>query len=272
MFLLFGVYTLYDIYRISQLSRIIYNHPLIVSNAALQANVSIAKMHRNMKDVVFVHSLSRIRQSVEAVNEEEKHVYQHLNIVKNNILGEEGKALENAARNLFNKWRPIRNEVIGLVYNDQRENAANITTGNGAAHVALLEKKMLGLANYARNKASEFASETEKVHSRLNVVSIFFLIVGILTSLLVAFWTLNRTKLIEKNLLESEERYRFLIENQTDPISRFKPDGKFVFVNDMYCQFFNKSKKELIGTKWEPPTVGDDTRRWSPKTGQCDKL
>ena len=86
------------------------------------------------------------------------------------------------------------------------------------------------------------------------------MIVGILTSLLVAFRTLNRTKLIEKNLLESEERYRFLIENQTDLISRFKPDGKFVFVNDMYCRFFNKSKKELIGTKWEPPTVGDDTQ------------
>ena len=258
IFLLFGVYTLYDIHRISQLSRDIYNHPLIVSNAALQANTSIVKMHRSMKDVVLFNSVSRIQQSIEIVNDEEKRVHQQLDIVKKNILGDEGKALENEARKLFDAWPPIRNEVIGLVHNDQRENAANITIGKGATHVALLEKKMLGLTNYARNKASEFARETEKVHSRLNVISIFFLIVGILTSLLVAFWTLKRTKLTERYLLESEERYRSLIENQTDLISRFKPDGKFVFVNDMYCQFFNKSKKELIGTKWEPLTVGDD--------------
>jgi len=157
IFLMFGVFTLYYIHRISDLSRTIHNHPLVVSNASLQANVSIVKMHRNMKDVALFHSSSRIQQSIEAVNEEEEQVYRHLNIVKNNILGEKGKVLENEARNLFDKWRPIRNEVIGLVNNDQREKAANITIGKGANHVALLELKMLGLTNYARNKASEFS-------------------------------------------------------------------------------------------------------------------
>ena len=145
IFLLFGVYTLYDIHRISQLSRDIYNHPLIVSNAALQANTSIVKMHRSMKDVVLFNSVSRIQQSIEIVNDEEKRVHQQLDIVKKNILGDEGKALENEARKLFDAWPPIRNEVIGLVHNDQRENAANITIGKGATHVALLEKKCLVL-------------------------------------------------------------------------------------------------------------------------------
>jgi len=258
IFILFGVYALFDIHRISRLSSTIYNHPLVVSNAAYQANLSIAKMHRSMKDVVLFHSSSKIQQSVEAVNEEEEQVYRQLNIVKNIILGEEGKALENEARKLFDEWRPIRKEVIELVHNDQREVAANITIGKGADHVALLEKKMLGLTDYARKKASLFNDETEILRSRLNIALIFFLVLGVSMSLLVAFFTLKMTSSSAKDLQKSEEQYRSLIENQTDLICRFMPDGTFVFVNDMYCKFFNKSKKALIGSKWHPIPVDED--------------
>ncbi len=178
IFLLFGLFTLYDIYRVSSLTRTIYNHPLVVSNAALQTNVSIAKMHRSMKDVVLFNSLLKIKQSIEAVNEEEKQAIRYLDIVKNKILGEEGKTLENEARNLFDEWRPIRKEVIGLVRTDQRGEAAIITIVKGANHVALLEKKMFGLTKYARNKATDFTHEAEKVNSRLNVILITFLLLG----------------------------------------------------------------------------------------------
>jgi PAS domain S-box-containing protein len=258
IFLLFGVYTLYNIHRVSDLSRTIYTHPLVVSNAALQANVSITKMHRSMMGVILFHSSSRIQQSIEAVNEEEVQVYRQLDIVKNNILGEKGKSFENEARNLFDKWRPIREEVISLVRNDKTEKSANIRIEKEANHVALLELKMLGLTNYARNKASEFTAESERIRSRLNLTSILSLIVGVLTSLFVAFFVLKWTALTETKIQESEERYRSLIENQTDLICRITADGKFVFVNDIYCQFFKKSKKELIGSKWLPLPIDDD--------------
>jgi len=258
IFVVFGVFVLYEMQRVADLNRTIYDHPLVVSNAALQANTSIAKMHRNMKDVVLFNSLSRVQESIKAVDEEEKEGYRHLNTVRDNILGEQGKILEEEARQLFDDWRIIRSEVIDSVKSNHRNIAAEITIGKGAHHVALLEEKMLGLTNYARNKASIFVEDTQKVQSRLTVTSIFFLIVGTLLSILVAFVTLKRNYLASQNLLESEARYRSLIENQTDLVCRFTPDGQFNFVNDIYCQFFSMPKEELIGSKWQPLPVDDD--------------
>ncbi len=47
---------------------------------------------------------------------------------------------------------------------------------------------------------------------------------------------------------EREARYRQIVEDQTDPVARFRPDGNLTFVNRAYCRFFNKTEGELIGT------------------------
>jgi PAS domain S-box-containing protein len=49
------------------------------------------------------------------------------------------------------------------------------------------------------------------------------------------------------SLEENEERYRSIIEGQTELICRFLPDYTLTFVNTSYCRFFRKKKRELIG-------------------------
>lgn len=48
-------------------------------------------------------------------------------------------------------------------------------------------------------------------------------------------------------LQESERRYRNVVEDQTELISRFSPDGRFSFVNEAFCRFFQRSREEIIG-------------------------
>lgn len=246
IFLLFGLFTLYEIHTAAELTRTIYHHPLIVSNAALQSNISIAKMHRSMKDVVLFKSSSKILRFVNIVNEEEKQVYRNLDIVKKRILGEKGKGLENQARNLFDEWRPIRKEVIGLVRENQREKAADITMGKGADHVTRLETQMLGLMKYARKKASDFMYEAERVHSRLNVVSIIFLVLGILTSLVVAFLTIKQTAAAEKKLQKSEAKYRQIFETNRALKLMIDPDnGAILEANEAACGYYGYTKDKM---------------------------
>ena len=258
IFLFFGLFTLYNTHSAAGLTRTIYDHPLAVSNAALHASVSIAKMHGSMQDVVLSGSAIQIQQSIESVNQEEKRVYGYLDRVRDRILGDEGQALEREARTLFDDWGAIRKKVIGLVLDNQREKAVGITVGKDADHVARIEEKMLGLTQYARKKASDFLQQAESLHVRLRTASVIFLLLGIFTSFLVAMLTIRRTALAEKGIEESQERYRSLVESQTDLVCRFTPDGRFVFINDVYCQFFNKSKADLIGSVWQPLPVDDD--------------
>jgi len=62
-----------------------------------------------------------------------------------------------------------------------------------------------------------------------------------------------------QRLQESESRYRSVVEDQTEVISRLLPDGTFLFVNDVYCRVFGKSVDELVGSHcWQPIAHPDD--------------
>ena len=62
----------------------------------------------------------------------------------------------------------------------------------------------------------------------------------------------------EKSLNAAEVRYRTVVEEQTELISRFSADGKFLFVNEAYCRFFQKKHTDLIGRHWQPIAYAKD--------------
>jgi two-component system, NarL family, sensor histidine kinase UhpB len=65
-------------------------------------------------------------------------------------------------------------------------------------------------------------------------------------------------KQAEEALHDSEERYRTVVEDQTEVICRFKSDGRFTFANNVFCRFFGKKNDELIGKQWQPIFLPED--------------
>lgn len=57
-------------------------------------------------------------------------------------------------------------------------------------------------------------------------------------------------KQIEAEVRRSELYYRSLIEDLPALVCRFQADGTLTFVNDRYCQMFNRSRESLIGTNF----------------------
>jgi len=54
------------------------------------------------------------------------------------------------------------------------------------------------------------------------------------------------------SLSDKEEiHFRRLVIDQSELVARYRPDGTTLFVNDVYCRYFGKSRGELIGQPFE---------------------
>ena len=56
----------------------------------------------------------------------------------------------------------------------------------------------------------------------------------------------------EQALQASEERYRRVVEDQTEFVVRCLPDGTRTFVNESYCRYYGQSHDELVGSSFFP--------------------
>jgi PAS domain S-box-containing protein len=70
---------------------------------------------------------------------------------------------------------------------------------------------------------------------------------------------------VEVALRQSKQRYRAIIEDQTELIARFQTDGTITFVNKAYCRYFEKSLEEVIYHSYQPRIFPEDQE----KINQC---
>ncbi|MBF0523760.1 MAG: PAS domain S-box protein [Deltaproteobacteria bacterium] len=62
----------------------------------------------------------------------------------------------------------------------------------------------------------------------------------------------------EKELRETKEFYKTILEDQTELICRSSIDGRLTYVNTAYCRYFEKSQEELIGRSFLPSMPDED--------------
>jgi PAS domain S-box-containing protein len=79
---------------------------------------------------------------------------------------------------------------------------------------------------------------------------------------------LAEVQAMEKALRASEERYRAVVESQTEVICRFRPDGTVIFANETYLRLFGKTLDELMRDTWRPLSVPEDLGRVDRKLAE----
>ncbi|MFA4859941.1 PAS domain S-box protein [Methanoregula sp.] len=72
---------------------------------------------------------------------------------------------------------------------------------------------------------------------------------GIYKGALAVVSDITRQKAAEMALRESEQRYRNIVEDQTEFICRFLPDQRLTFFNEAYSNYFRLNREECLGNR-----------------------
>jgi PAS domain S-box-containing protein len=78
-----------------------------------------------------------------------------------------------------------------------------------------------------------------------------------ISNMLLAAVSMER-EAAEASVRKSERRYRGVVEDQTELIFRFTPDGTLTFVNEAFCRYYGKCRGELLGHSFLPLVPEDD--------------
>lgn len=71
-------------------------------------------------------------------------------------------------------------------------------------------------------------------------------------SAVVMLVDITQRRRAERALRQSEARYRAIVEDQVELVSRIKADYTYSFVNEAYCRRFGKSPEQLLGSSlWD---------------------
>ena len=193
---LFAIVSLFIVHRmgvISNITNMMHAHPLTVNDAVLRIDANIVRMHRSMKDVVLAVTDSEIQEAIDVVNRYEKKVYRDFEIVAERFLGR--REMYEETEEAFTQWKPIRDEVIALMQQGERSEAAAITKGKGAGHVEDLSLAMSTLSEFARAEAQAFLDGAREARARTLGIAYTLVIVTILAgAIFVAALTWSITR------------------------------------------------------------------------------
>ncbi|MCT4631584.1 MAG: ATP-binding protein [Firmicutes bacterium] len=175
-------FMIFLIIMINQLAEVplkIVDHPLQVSNAAYFANIEVLRMQNNLDDIILADEGYEISILIDKINSSEERVYESLELIESFILGVEGKVLQAEAKRLLQSWKPIRVELIEAVKSGDEQKALRILKTRDDEHAENLERKLVELNSYARNKANQFQEEVLQLEERLKFWSIFGIVLVI---------------------------------------------------------------------------------------------
>ncbi len=78
-------------------------------------------------------------------------------------------------------------------------------------------------------------------------------------------------KEVEEALRRSEERYRAVVEEQTELVCRFLPDLTITFANGAYCRYFGLEAEEVIGKSFLERVAVEDRVRYEQQLAWLDE-
>lgn len=180
-----GSLAIFQAHLLIKLSTQLHNHPLTVNHALRDIHLNLVNMQSQMKELSVLKPSADSEAVNKAITSFEKKIYQSFDVIKKNSVSDERLEIDYIIK-LFDKWKPIRDEIMTLHKND-RMNQVNslVFTGKNAQQVAQIEEKLKKLLDSTNTQTDEFinTAQPQSLHS-------LFIAIGIATLMFISIWTM----------------------------------------------------------------------------------
>ncbi len=160
-----GVYAIYSMTRLADLTHQLYHHPFAVNVAVEGIKADIFAMHRSMKDVVLAESPAELDRAIQQVDATEAKALDRFNLVQERFLGD--RQVIDQTRQSFINWKPIRNEVIQLKRAGRTlQKPQQLPKAQGANYVNQLVQQMDSVEDVTQKSSENFSRPSpQHLHS-----------------------------------------------------------------------------------------------------------
>ena len=256
----------YALYQIDELKRItekITEHPLKVSNAALNVQLNVFKLRQQMVLIVFFPDKAKLQQRIYNVHQYEEEAHKNLGIVNRLILGKDGESLARETEQYFHERAVVREQVISLAIVGNTQKAVQIFQAHEASYLRL-DTLVNELYLYAKNKAALYDNQVNSLYEQYEknnnysavILAILFALIIYYTVHRIAVFVYHNEKLMgEKSnelahLLAAQEQIKKLstvVEQIDDSVVMTDKNGHITYVNNACCDHTGYHREEILG-------------------------
>ncbi len=258
------LYSIYNLQKMHEITTRITEHPLKVSNAALNFQLDVYKTRNELNNILFLFNKKNLNERIKSIRIVDQSASKNLTIVNNLILGEKGKLLAPKAQKLFEERKLVRDHVIALVLKDKLSTAKTVFEKNELSYIQL-DAIAVELNSYARDRADLYQNESNELFDNYMKINIFIVAVLVCFFISLTYYIVHRistfmakNEQLNNQLNEKSIEMEKIIQESPNPIMLHDEDGKVVMVNKRWQELTGYSAQEIDTIqKWTQKAHGE---------------
>ena len=173
-----------DIYGITQT---VYEHPLAVSNAALEVKVAVWRLDGSVNDLLLAETPARIDEVIRQANRVRAGIGPQMRLIEDQYLGPAGDVTEVYA--VLENWTRTFDDLVNLIKAGKVAEARKLHELRVTELETSFDKEISDIIGFARSKAASLSklalARVEQSRSDMVLLLLVLSAVGLLTSFLI---------------------------------------------------------------------------------------
>jgi diguanylate cyclase (GGDEF)-like protein len=175
----------------------LYIHPFAVSNAALEAKISIASIRDGLTFGVLSGDKSMVNEAYRNEAFQNERFRKNLAVVEANYLGDPGQVAE--AKRLYSAWKTVRGHILDTASEGDFASARNMILDTGTPAYTELRLTLDAITEVARDKAASLIAEARLQSARASAIVYGTIFMGFAASFVSGLFVVRHVQRIVRS-------------------------------------------------------------------------